>query len=197
MEEIWKDIPGFEGLYQASNIGNIKSVERTVMFGKNQRTVKQAILHPFKKDNGYLVVKLYKDHKQYTVYVHRIIAMIYCDGYSEEMDVNHKDGIKDNNIYSNLEWCTRAENVRHSISVLKNKIGNFTKGRKFQKPIIQLSLTGEKIREWNSAYEVQRILGISESAIRRCLYSSKRKSEGNYQSNGYKWVYAKDYGNPT
>lgn len=193
MEEIWKDILGFEGLYQVSNMGNIRSVERTVMFGNQQRTVKQLLLRPFKKNNGYLVVKLYKDRVQYTVYVHRIVAMVYCEGYFEDMDVNHKDGIKDNNVYSNLEWCTRSENIKHSISVLHNKVGNFTTGRKWQKPIVQLSLAGEKIRDWKSAYEVQRVLGISESAIRKCLYGNNQKCRRCYQSHGYKWIYAKDY----
>lgn len=193
MEEIWKDIPGFEGLYQVSDTGNIRSVEREVMFGKQHRTIRQTQLRPFKKRNGYLVVKLCKDTVEYTVYVHRIVAMVYCGGYYESMDVNHKDGIKDNNVYSNLEWCTRAENIRHSIDVLHNKVGNFTVGRKNQKPIVQLSLNGEKIRDWNSACEVQRTLGLHESGIRLCLKGLDSKGRKINQSYGYKWVYAKDY----
>ena len=194
MKEVWKDIPGFEGLYQVSNLGNVRSVERTVMFGNQKRTVRQANLRFFKKANGYLSVKIYKDCRQYTVYVHRLVAMVFCGGYSQYLDVNHKDGVKDNNIYTNLEWCTRSENIKHSVSVLHNKIGNFILGKKWNsKPIVQLSLSGEKIRDWQSAGEAQRELGIPESSIRKCLYGDNQKGRRCYQSHGYKWVYAKDY----
>lgn len=66
------------------------------------------------------------------MYVHRLVAMAFCNGYFDKADVNHKDGNKSNNISSNLEWCTRSENQIHSIKVLRNKIGNFTTGRKWQ-----------------------------------------------------------------
>ena len=79
MIEIWKDIPQFEGLYQVSNIGNIRSVERIVPFGSQYRTIKSSNLRFFKKSNGYLSVKIYKDNRQYTMYVHRLVAMAFCD----------------------------------------------------------------------------------------------------------------------
>lgn len=193
MKEVWKDIPQFEGLYQVSNMGNVRSIERVVPFGSQQRIIKPSKLRFFKKSNGYLSVKIYKDGRQCTMYVHRLVAMAFCNGYFDKADVNHKDGNKSNNISSNLEWCTRSENQRHSIKVLRNKIGNFTTGRKWQKPIVQLSLSGEKIRDWESAYEAQRILGISESGIRHCLKGVGYDGRKRYQSHGYKWVYAEDY----
>lgn len=194
MDEIWKDIPGFEGLYQVSNIGNIRSVRRVVRFGSQQRVVKQSNLRLFKKANGYLHVKIYKDGKQYTMYVHRLVAIAFCSGYFDKADVNHKDGRKDNNIYSNLEWCTRSENQIHSVKVLHNNLGNRKICKKWNsKPIVQLSIDGKKIKDWTSAFEVQRVLGISESAIRKCLYGDNQKGRRCYQSYGYKWVYAKDY----
>lgn len=193
MEENWKDIVGYEGLYQVSNMGNIRSVERIVMFGNRERTVKPSNLRYFKKANGYLSVKIYKHCRQYTFYVHRLVAMAFCDGYFDTADVNHKDGNKSNNVYTNLEWCTRSENQLHSVRVLKNKIGNYVRYRKWQKPIVQLSLDGTKIRDWQSACEVQRELGIPESNIRGCLKGVDNKGRKRYQSQGYKWIYAKDY----
>lgn len=194
MEEIWKDIPEYEGLYQVSNMGNVRSVERVVMFGNQKRTVKPSNLRFFKKANGYLSVKIYKHCKQYTFYVHRLVAMAFCDGYFDTADVNHKDGNKSNNVYTNLEWCTRSENQIHSVNVLNNKFGNRKICKKWNsKPIVQLSLDGKKIKDWSSAFEVQRVLGFNESGIRKCLYGCNQKGRKSYQSHGYKWIYAKDY----
>ena len=90
MIEVWKDIPQFEGLYQVSNMGNVRSVERVVPFGSQQRIIKPSNLRFFKKSNGYQSVKIYKDGRQYTMYVHRLVAMAFCDGYFDKADVNHK-----------------------------------------------------------------------------------------------------------
>ena len=194
MKEIWKNIPEFEELYQVSNMGNVRSVERIVMFGNQKRTVKPSNLRFFKKANGYLSVKIYKHRKQYTFYVHRLVAMAFCEGYFDTADVNHKDGNKSNNTCVNLEWCSRSENQLHSVNVLHNKLGNRKICKKWNsKPIVQLTIDGKKVKYWTSAFEVQRILGISESCIRKCLYGTNQKGRQSYQSHGYKWVYAKDY----
>jgi hypothetical protein len=194
MTEVWKDIPRFEGLYQVSNIGCVRSVERVVPFGSQQRIIKPSNLRFFKKHNGYLSVKIYKNGRQYTMYVHRLVAMAFCDGYFYKADVNHIDGDKSNNISSNLEWCTRSENQIHSVNVLHNKLGNRKRCKKWNsKPIVQLSLDGKKIKDWSSAFEVQRVLGFNEASIRKCLYGDKHKGRRSYQSHGYKWVYAEDY----
>lgn len=190
MEEVWKDIPLFEGLYQVSNIGNVRSVERIVQFGLQHRIVKPSNLRFFKKANGYLSVKIYKEGRQHTMYVHRLVAMAFCNGYFDKADVNHKDGNKSNNVSTNLEWCTRSENQLHSVNVLHNRLGNYKICKKWNsKPIVQLSLNGEKIKDWSSAFEVQRVLGLCESSIRKCLYRKKQ----NQQYHGYKWVYAESY----
>ncbi len=195
MNEEWREIEGFNGRYEVSNSGKIRSVEREVKLGNTKRTVEEKELQQFIKGNGYKSVKIYKEGRQFTFYVHRLVALSFCEGYFRNADVNHKDGNKTNNKASNLEWCTRSENQIHSVKVLHNKIGNMGKfGRKWNsKPIVQLSMEGEKVRDWTSAFEVQRILGLSESAIRKCLYGDKQKGRRSYQSQGYKWVYAKDY----
>lgn len=194
MIEEWKDVKGFEKLYEVSNLGEVRAKTRIVKFGTQARTIIPRNLHPFEKVNGYLSVKIYKDKKQYTCYVHRLVAMSFCSGFFDKADVNHIDGNKSNNKSSNLEWCTRSENVLHSVNVLHNQLGNRKIGKKWNsKPIVQLSLNGEKIKDWSSAFEVQRVLGFCEASIRNCLYGANSKGRRCYQSHGYKWMYAKDF----
>lgn len=115
IHEVWKDIEGYEGLYQVSNLGAIKSLTRYVphtTVGSKLvvgRTLSQGITK-----NGYLRVSLCKDGTALSVLVHRIVAKAFCLGHQEGYDVNHIDGDKQNNIPSNLEWVTRQQNIQHS-----------------------------------------------------------------------------------
>lgn len=103
MEEIWKDIKWYEGLYSVSNFGNVNSLRFNPPKNIYQTTT----------NCGYKQVKLYKDGKCEQIGVHRLVAMAFVDGYKEGLEVNHKDLNKTNNIYTNLEWVTRAENQKH------------------------------------------------------------------------------------
>ncbi len=111
--EIWKDIQGFEGQYQAGNKGNIKSLERTVMFGHNKRIINERILKFNRHKSGYLYVNVGKKRT-----VHRLITKAFIPNPYDLPEVNHKDGNKSNNNVSNLEWVTRKENNRHKFEVL-------------------------------------------------------------------------------
>ena len=186
MEEIWKDIEGYEGIYQASNCGNVKSLPRKVSFGCNERITPLLILSKKQKAEGYLCVILYKDKKDKTFYIHRLVAKLFCPNYFEGAQVNHKDGNKKNNNFENLEWVSRSENQKHAYDILKR--GCYSKGRfgklsHISKPIIQLSLNGDTIKYWDCAADVQRELGLGESNIRRCLYGKQKTAYG------YKWNY--------
>ena len=108
MEEIWKDIEGYEGLYQISNLGRVKSLNY-------HRSGKEGILKPKQDKYGYLVVCLSKNNKHKYMTVHRLVAKSFCnnDNPQEKNQVNHIDENKQNNVYTNLEWCTPKENMNH------------------------------------------------------------------------------------
>lgn len=114
--EIWKPIKGYEGIYEVSNLGRIKSLERKVhadfKFGKT-RTYKERILKPGIV-NGYQQVKL-RDNSNKIVYVHRLVAETFINNPNNYKTINHIDGNKQNNCVDNLEWCTQKENVRHAL----------------------------------------------------------------------------------
>lgn len=103
VEEVWKDIDGYEGAYQVSNLGNVRSL----------RSNSPKCIYQTCNTYGYLQVRLHKDniHKHY--YVHRLVAMAFVDGYKDGFEVNHKDFDKSNNVYTNLEWVTKSQNQKH------------------------------------------------------------------------------------
>lgn len=187
MTEIWKDIEGFEGRYQISNLGRVKSLSRYVQFGKQRRFVPEYIRKEKSKPNGYRYVQLNLNGKEKDFHVHRLVAKHFVPGYFDGAHVNHKDGNKANNTADNLEWCTRSENQRHMYHVLNHKAwvnGRFGAESPRAKRIVQLSMNGEVIREWSCAADVQRELGIQESGIRKVLKGTCN------QAGGFKWKYA-------
>ena len=119
--EIWKDILGFEGLYQISNYGNVKSCKRLVN-GKygSQRVVNERLLSLGKDRDGYLMAILCQEGIKKTVKIHRLVANAFIDMIEGKNLVNHIDSIKSNNLVSNLEWVSSLENNCHSKSKLKS-----------------------------------------------------------------------------
>ena len=119
-EEIWKDIEDYEGYYQVSNRGRVKSLERIMpspITKSGFQTLKTKILKPSLNLKGYQIVFLNKDGKKKTVLVHRLVAFAFCDGYMDTdppMEVNHKNGKHTDNDASNLEWVTPKENQEHA-----------------------------------------------------------------------------------
>ena len=112
--EIWKDVEGFEGLYQVSNMGRIKSLDHYASNGIKDILYKGRIIQQ-SLHNGYRIAHLCKNNKVKTVNVHRIVALAFVPNPLNEPQVNHKDGNKANNDASNLEWCSQRENVIHGI----------------------------------------------------------------------------------
>lgn len=115
MLEIWKDIKEYEGLYQVSNLGRIRSLDK-YRKGKNNTKVfvKGRILKQNKDKDGYLQVNLSKNNKQKTFKSHRLVAMAFLINKNNLPQVNHKDENRQNNCVSNLEWCTEKYNCRYS-----------------------------------------------------------------------------------
>jgi hypothetical protein len=115
MIENWKEVSGFDGFYAVSNLGRIKSLSRTVCReGGKPRTLPERMMKCAKHCNGYLHVSLRKPgEKQIKRLVHRLVAEAFL-GLTRNDEVNHKDGIKTNNVIANLEPCTHAENMAHA-----------------------------------------------------------------------------------
>ncbi len=105
--EIWKDISGYEGIYKISNKGNIKSLSRF-------HVPKDRILTGFKSNNGYVCIELSKEGFSSRFYVHRIMAIAFLPNPYNKPNINHKDGVRNNNNLDNIEWCTQKENIQHA-----------------------------------------------------------------------------------
>lgn len=124
--EVWKDIKGYEGCYQVSNLGKIRSLDRLVnKKGGGKRLLKGRVLKTYIKKNGYEQIGLTVngDTKYFTI--HRLVAVHFIKNDDPDKNViNHKNGIKTDNKKTNLEWCTHSYNVKHSFDVLGYKAHN-------------------------------------------------------------------------
>lgn len=114
-DEIWKDIPGYEGIYQVSTKGRVRS-----FWKKEPHILKQTLT-----TTGYKKVELYKDKKRKTYKVHRLVALAFILNSENKPNINHKDGNPLNNTVENLEWCTQKENVEHAIKTGLKKVYKF------------------------------------------------------------------------
>lgn len=175
-KEIWKDIAGYEGLYQINNYGDVKSLN----YGN---TKKEKILKPHNND-GYYDVTLYKHgkHKQYKI--HRLVAQNFIPNPKNKPQVNHKDGNKINNNVNNLEWVTNSENIKHAFKTNLHK-KYYGSDHNNAKKIKQYTLEGKFIKEWGSIVEASIYYKTTKENIFSCL---KHKSK---TAKGYKWEYFK------
>lgn len=119
MSEIWKDIAGYEGLYQISNQGRVKSLKRWDV-NKKAFVDDESILHPTGNGYGYMIVGLRKETRKTNHYVHRLVADAFVSNPNGHTYVNHLDYNKQNNDASNLEWCSQKENMQHSRDRMKH-----------------------------------------------------------------------------
>jgi len=186
MVKIWKDIKGYEGYYQISNTGQVKSIFRKVPNKLNRVQVyKEKILKPTKTSNGYYMIDLYdnkNNRKKHSI--HRLVCFAFVENTNNNYRyVNHKDGNKLNNNYLNLEWCTSSQNNKHAYDI-GLKIGYF-KGKMGEenpksKRVTQLTLTGNMIRSYYSISEASRETGIASSNIGYVCRNVKYKSAGGF-----------------
>ena len=175
MTEVWKDIEGYEGLYQVSNLGRVKRLAGKCRVKGGERTVPEKIL---KGDirSGYRRVQLCKEGVWERLLVHRIVTNAFIPNPDNLPCVNHKDENPSNNNVENLEWCTHKYNSNYGTS--PDRIGE-----KLSKKVYQYSKDGTFIREWKSLHEIRKELGYNESCI--CLCCNGKQ----YSAYGYKWSY--------
>ena len=170
--EIWKDIEGYGGLYQVSNLGRVKSLNYN-------RTKKEKILKPRSNKDGYLNVNLYKEGRMKTCLVHRLVAKAFIPNPDNKSQVNHRDEDKTNNCVDNLEWMTRRENINYGTR-------NERSGKSQSMPIYGINVkTNERI-EFPSTMEAERN-GFNHSTIVDCLKGRCKTHKG------YKWYCKEGY----
>lgn len=193
-KEIWKDIKGYEGLYQVSNLGRIKSLNY-------RHTGKEKILIVSNHNSGYKQLQLNKYGKGKMYRVHRLVAEAFIPNPLNLPQVNHKNEMKDDNRVENLEWCNSTYNINYGTR--NQQVSDALKGRKMSadavenmaktkrgiyntknsKPVVQMDKTNKIIAEFPSMCQVQRELGLSIGHIYECC-RGKRNTCG-----GYKWKY--------
>lgn len=176
--EVWKDIKGYEGLYQVSNMGRVKSLERTFIdkIGRKQH-IKERILKPTPNHNGYLqVILCISNGKKKTFRVHRLVCETFHENPKNKPCVNHIDENKENNVASNLEWCTIAENNNHGTRKARM-------AKSLSKTVAQYTKEGELIKVWQSASEVERQLGFDQGHISEVARGKLKTAYG------YVWKY--------
>lgn len=179
MGEIWKDIAGYEGLYQVSNYGRVKSLHG-----------KEKILKPGANGKEYLVVNLCKDGKKKQYTIHRLVLMNFnpIEGMGQ-LEVDHIDTNPSNNNLENLHWTTRKENRNNPLSKVhysEAHKGKFGVNHHSSIPIVQLTIDGELVNVYGSACEAERS-GFNNKRINDCT-KGRNKTHG-----GYKWIYLHEY----
>lgn len=192
MNEIWKPVVGYEGLYEVSNLGNVRSLN-----WRNTGEVRNLYLK--KQRYGYRQVELYFKNKPKMVTVHRLVATAFIPNPNNLPQINHKDLDKTNNNVENLEWVTASENAKHyqrhvaEKGIVPNKGCNNinriygTRKSKYghtNNPITQLTLGGEVVCEWDTCLQIKRSLGYKQSSVFECCEGKRRTAYG------YIWRFA-------
>lgn len=177
MKEIWKDIEGFEGIYQISNLGNVRSLPRIVNRKDGASCHKEGKAIKIWKDNhNYSIVFLWLNNKRSCFKVHRLVAKTFIDNPYNKPEVDHIDGNKDNNKISNLRWVTSKENSSNPITYKRKKDNN--PKRKV------INITENKV--FKSIKSASEYYNIVHSSICECC-KGKRKTAGKYE-----WKYVEE-----
>jgi len=174
--EIWKDIEGYEGLYEVSNMGNVKSLEHFDSLGRKHNSI---IRKPQRLDSGYVIISLTKNSHHKAFLLHRLVAKHFLPNPYNLPVINHKDQNPSNNCVDNLEWCTQSYNLMYKNAAKRA-------ASKQYKPILQYTFNGELIKKWDSITEAAQYFNKSTSKFVACC-KGKRKS-----AYGFIWCYASD-----
>jgi hypothetical protein len=184
---MWKEIPGYEGLYSVNESGEVLSHYRKNLGGK---CLKCRVLKPLKDSYGYFFVVLYSNKKATQLRIHRLVAITFIPNPENKATVNHKNGIRHDNRLQNLEWCTHSENNQHAYDVLGkipviSHLNKFGKDNYKTKKINKLSMDGRFICSYFGQSEASRETKVDQGNIWRAINGVK------VSAGGFKWEYAK------
>lgn len=184
--EVWKDVLGYEGFYQVSNTGKVRSLDRVVNAKSFSKTLKTGkLLKPSKNEKGYLRVRLCYNGKTKMFRIHRLVFETFIGPIPKGYEINHLDENKENNALSNLSLVTHTENMNYG-TCIKRSSEKRVNGKR-SKPVVQFDLNGNFIRRWPSIAQVARELSIYGIDICNCC-KGKLKTSG-----GFIWKYDTDY----
>ena len=172
----WKNIPGYDGIYQVSDQGDIRSIDRMVLMrmkGVQCQSFRPGhTIVPTKTKCGYHSVVLYRDGKGVHHLVHRLVATAFVPNPQGKLQVNHKDENKRNNVASNLEWCTPQENSSYG-----------TRPTRLQTRVAMFDSAGSKVKEFESVSEAAKAIGCNYTSIVHCCRGQQKTAKG------YVWQY--------
>lgn len=195
--EEWKPVIGYEASYRVSNLGKVKSIDRTINVNGIYRFVKGRVLKTQLSKTGYEKVVLHSKNKAETLLVHRLVALAFIPNHNQSFEIDHIDGVKTNNKLENLEWVSRSVNIKRAFNNGLKGVGanqrNFIKelGKSSNKELVQLSIDGNYIKTWHSLTEASKSLNINPSSISMVCNQSGLHTR--YKAGGYKWKYKSDY----
>lgn len=194
LEEIWKDIPGYDQYYQISNLGRLRSKERIVRNNKGKMLRPSKLLKPQENSRGYLRFEFKVDGKIEKFFIHRLVAMVFVLNPENKPHVNHIDSNPKNNRADNLEWVTHYENMHHAIGKGRfdahfkktgDILSNYNKDK--QIPVIGKNVKTGSLVFFNSIQEAGRYFKGRAGDICKCCKGERKTAQG------YQWEYDTEY----
>ena len=213
--EIWKPIKNYEGLYEVSNMGRVKSLDRETIDSMGRKRCFKGKILKVGKLRGYAHVTLFdRNGNRKTLQVHILVGHAFVEGYFEGAEIDHINTICDDNRADNLRWVTHKENMENTLTreklsecqmgeknhrygktlsedhkkrLVESNTGRYGKLHPNSKSIIQMTLDCKVIRIWEATREVERELGYDHTGVSACCRGKLKTYKG------YKWMYYEDY----